>query len=181
MKVIALGDVYSKYIMDDLPEQGVVIGATEEELRTLPPTILHREVEVVEKRPSRNCDRFRDVDEAYNQFMDYVRRENPACIKRSSLHTVWDALKWALGGENGEPDAPKKAWLVFHEEHEAGGYTKTEVAHICNSRLKAEEWLERDGAFITNMKDSDIKSDRYMGSSGDFDYHYYIKEMEVEA
>lgn len=49
MKIIALGDVYSKYIMDDLPELGIVIGATKEELRTLPTTILNREVEVVEK------------------------------------------------------------------------------------------------------------------------------------
>ena len=102
MKVIALGEVYSKYIMDDLPEQGVVIGATKEELRTLPPTILNCEVEVVEKKPLRNCDKFRDTDEAYNQFMRYVQRENPACVRRSPLHTVWDALKWVLDFANGD-------------------------------------------------------------------------------
>jgi len=108
MKVIALGEVYSKYIMDDLPEQGVVIGATKEELRTLPPTILNCDVEVVEKKPLRNCDKFRDTDEAYEQFMRYVQRENPTYRNPSPLHTVWDALKWVLDLANGDSGAKQE-------------------------------------------------------------------------
>jgi len=101
MKVIALGDIADKFIMDDLPERGVVIEATKEELQNLPP-VLYRDVEVVEKKPPRNCDKFRDTDEAYNQFMRYVQRENPAHIRRSPLHTVWDALKWVLDFADGD-------------------------------------------------------------------------------
>jgi len=63
-----------------------------------------------------------------------------------------DMAKPPVGKGGGKPDAPKKVWIVFHEEHEAGGGTKTKVAHVCDSLLKAEE----------------------------FDYHYHIKEMEVE-
>ena len=55
-------------------------------------------------KPARNCDKFRDVDEAYNQFMRYVKRENPTCTKSSPLYTVYDALKWALDGENMKGD-----------------------------------------------------------------------------
>jgi hypothetical protein len=54
--------------------------------------------------PVRNCDRFRDVDEAYNQFMNYVKRENPSFTKPSPLHTAWDALKWVLDGEKKKED-----------------------------------------------------------------------------
>lgn len=50
-------------------------------------------------KPPRNCDRFRDVDKAYDQFMNYVKRENPSFTKASPLHTAWDALKWVLDGE----------------------------------------------------------------------------------
>lgn len=53
----------------------------------------------------RNCDKFPDVDEAYDQFMNYVKRENPSFTKASPLHTVWDALKWVLDGEKKEADA----------------------------------------------------------------------------
>lgn len=56
-------------------------------------------------KPQRNCDKFPDVDEAYNQFMNYVKRENPSFTKASPLHTVWDALKWVLDGEKKEADA----------------------------------------------------------------------------
>ena len=45
--------------------------------------------------PSRNCDKFRDVEVAYEEFMAYVQRENPAYRNPSPLHNVWDALKWA--------------------------------------------------------------------------------------
>lgn len=55
MKVIALGGIADKFLMDDLPERGVVIEATKDELQNLP-TVLYREVEVVEKKPPRNCD-----------------------------------------------------------------------------------------------------------------------------
>lgn len=58
-----------------------------------------------EDRPPRNCDKFRDVDTAYNRFFIHVMRENPACTKPSPLHTVWDALKWMLDGERKETDA----------------------------------------------------------------------------
>lgn len=128
----------------------------------------------------RNCDKFRDVNYAYERFMAYIRRMNPGYRNPSPLHTVWDALKWALSGDDNKPDEPKKIWLVVHEEHEAGGSTEKVVAHICDSRLKAEEWLERDGAFIANFRDSEIRSSCYKGSKGDFDYRYYIEEMEVD-
>ena len=105
---------------------------------------------------------------------------------RADALRAWfaDTMDYAkvMGGK--PDDAPKKArkvWLVFHEEHEAGYDTETEVAHVCDSRLKAEEWLERDAASITNLKGSEVKSDCYKGSAGDIDYRYYIKEMEVEA
>lgn len=49
--------------------------------------------------PVRNCDKFRDVDGAYGQFMDYVKRENPSFVKASPMFTVWDALKWVLNKE----------------------------------------------------------------------------------
>lgn len=49
--------------------------------------------------PIRNCDNIHDVNEAYNKFMGYVRRENPSFTKSAPLHTVWDALKWVLGDE----------------------------------------------------------------------------------
>lgn len=68
-----------------------------------------REIQVMARsvlaKPPRNCDKFRDVDEAYDQFMPYVRRENPTFTKASPLHTAWDALKWVLGGERKEADA----------------------------------------------------------------------------
>ena len=59
-------------------------------------------IDILFAKPSRNCDKFYDVDEAYEQFMLYVKRENPSCTKASPLHTVWDALKWVLdsGKEN---------------------------------------------------------------------------------
>ena len=50
----------------------------------------------------RNCDKYRNVDELYNQFMQYVRRENPTFTKVSPLHTVWDALRWTLAEAKGE-------------------------------------------------------------------------------
>ena len=53
----------------------------------------------------RNCDKFRDVDEAYNQFMSYVKRANPSFTKATPLHTVWDALKWVLDSEKKEDEA----------------------------------------------------------------------------
>ena len=56
-------------------------------------------------KPQRNCDKFPYVDVAYNQFMNYVKRENPSFTKESPLHTVWDALKWVLDGERKEADA----------------------------------------------------------------------------
>ena len=62
------------------------------------------EVEGAEEMPIRNCDKFTDVDEAYNQFMNYVKRENPSFTNASPLHTVYDALKWALDGERKEAD-----------------------------------------------------------------------------
>lgn len=55
--------------------------------------------------PPRNCDKFRDVNTAYNQFMSYVNRENPSFTKATPLHTVWDALKWVLDSEKKEADA----------------------------------------------------------------------------
>lgn len=55
-------------------------------------------------KPQRNCDKFSDVDVAYDQFMSYVKRENPSFTKASPLHTVWDALKWMLDGERKEAD-----------------------------------------------------------------------------
>lgn len=60
--------------------------------------------EALAKSP-RNCDKFPDVDEAYNQFMNYVKRENPSFTKASPLHTVWDALKWVLDGEEKKKEA----------------------------------------------------------------------------
>ena len=57
-------------------------------------------------KPPRNCDKFPYVDVAYNQFMNYVKRENPSFTKASPLHTVYDALKWVLDcGEKKEADA----------------------------------------------------------------------------
>lgn len=64
--------------------------------------VMLKDVEVVEKKPLRNCDKFRDVKEAYNQFKSYVMRENPACIKPSPLYTLWDGLKWVLGFADGD-------------------------------------------------------------------------------
>ena len=46
--------------------------------------------------------KFRDVDEAYDNFMLYVKRENPTFTKASPLHTAWDAPKWVLDGEKEE-------------------------------------------------------------------------------
>jgi hypothetical protein len=55
-------------------------------------------------KPPRNCDKFNHADEAYDQFMRYVRRENPSFTKPSPLHTVFDVLKWALDSERKEVD-----------------------------------------------------------------------------
>lgn len=48
MTVIMLGDLTSKNIADILPQRGIIIEATREELQNLPP-ILYREVEVKAK------------------------------------------------------------------------------------------------------------------------------------
>ena len=104
MKVIALGNIADKFLMDDLPERGIVIEATKDELQSLPP-VLYRDVEVTEKKPLRNCDKYRDADYAYERFVAYVMRENPSCMKPSPLYTVFDALKWALGFVYGDSSA----------------------------------------------------------------------------
>lgn len=54
--------------------------------------------------PPRNCDRFY-LDEAYERFRGYVHHENPCFIADKPLHTVWDALKWALDCDKKEADA----------------------------------------------------------------------------
>lgn len=90
MKVIALGDVYSKYIMDDLPEQGVVIGATKDELRTLPPTILNCEVEVIEKNQPRNNKAMRDaLEEMATEFEDLASRDGIRAPAYSSIFSIY--------------------------------------------------------------------------------------------
>ena len=48
MTVVMLGDLTPKNIADTLPQRGIVIDATREELMNLPP-ILYREVEVKAK------------------------------------------------------------------------------------------------------------------------------------
>ena len=53
MTVVMLGDLTSKNIADVLPQRGIVIEATREELQNLPP-ILYREVEV---RPKEGGDK----------------------------------------------------------------------------------------------------------------------------
>lgn len=45
MTVVMLGDLTSKNIADVLPQRGIIIEATREELMNLPP-VLYREVEV---------------------------------------------------------------------------------------------------------------------------------------
>jgi hypothetical protein len=68
----------------------------------------------------RNCDIYRDVEVAYERFVSYVRRENPASVKPSPLHTVWDVLKWVLGVGDGEyadslkhlPTTQEDCWWV---------------------------------------------------------------------
>lgn len=45
MTVVMLGDLTSKNIADTLPQRGIVIEATREELMNLPP-VLYRKVEV---------------------------------------------------------------------------------------------------------------------------------------
>lgn len=45
MTVVMLGDLTSKNIADILPQRGIIIEATREELMNLPP-ILYRKVEV---------------------------------------------------------------------------------------------------------------------------------------
>lgn len=90
MKVIALGDVYSKYIMDDLPEQGVVIGATKEELRTLPPTILNCEVEVIEKNTPRNYKAMRvALEEMATELEDLASRDGIRAPAYSSIFSIF--------------------------------------------------------------------------------------------
>lgn len=90
MKVIALGDVYSKYIMDDLPEQGVVIGATKEELRTLPPTILNCEVEVIEKNTPRNDKAMREaLEEMATELEDLASRDGIRAPAYSSIFSIF--------------------------------------------------------------------------------------------
>ena len=59
-------------------------------------------IDILFAKPPRNCDKFYDVDEAYDQFMNYVKRENPTFTKASPLHTVWDALEWVLDSEKKE-------------------------------------------------------------------------------
>lgn len=44
----------------------------------------------------RNCDRYREADDAYKRFCEYVKRVNPACLKPSPLFTVMDVLEWVL-------------------------------------------------------------------------------------
>lgn len=75
---------------------------------TFDPPALKEVYEIADEalaKPPRNCDKFPDVDEAYNQFMNYVIQENPAFTKASPLHTVYDVLKWVLDGEKKEADA----------------------------------------------------------------------------
>ena len=45
MTVIAIGDIANKFLMEDLPERGIVIEATRDELMNMPP-VLYREVDV---------------------------------------------------------------------------------------------------------------------------------------
>lgn len=44
MEVVMVGDIASQAIMDDLPECGIVISATREELRNLDGNLLYRKV-----------------------------------------------------------------------------------------------------------------------------------------
>ena len=99
MKVVNIGNIADAFRFDDLPATGIVIEATPDELERLP-NLAYKDIEV-SATPRRNCDKFRDVDAAYNQFMSHVMRENPACTKPSPLHTVWDALKWVLADCDG--------------------------------------------------------------------------------
>lgn len=56
--------------------------------------------------PPRNCDiPAKDMDELCDRFCDYVRRNNPACIRPSPLYTYYDAMKWMLDEANTNKEA----------------------------------------------------------------------------
>lgn len=56
--------------------------------------------------PPRNCDiPAKDMGEWCDRFYDYVRRNNPACIRTSPLYTYHDAMKWMLDEANTNKEA----------------------------------------------------------------------------
>jgi len=56
--------------------------------------------------PPRNCDiPAKDMGEWCDRFYDYVRRNNPACIRPSPLYTYHDAIKWMLDEANTNKEA----------------------------------------------------------------------------
>ena len=52
MRVIEIGNIWSRATLDNIPETGIIIEATVEELKKMP-QVLYREVEVVAKGESK--------------------------------------------------------------------------------------------------------------------------------
>ena len=79
-----------------------------------------------------------------------------------------------------KPAERGKVWLVVEAEYEEGCEGDTRIAHVCATRLRAQELLEQDGAFIANIPHSVIDENRYRGKSAKWEYDYRVVEMEVE-
>lgn len=89
------------------------------------------------------------------------------------------------GGSAVAPSAPKlplkRVWLVVETSHEICAEEDTKIAHVCTSPIRAQELLEQDGAFITNLPDSSVNPNRIKGRNDEWEYDYYVMEMEVKA
>ena len=89
------------------------------------------------------------------------------------------------GGSAVAPSAPKlplwRVWLVVETSHEVCAEADTRIAHVCTSPITASELLKKDGAFIKDLPDSHVSPYRIKGRNDEWEYDYYITEMEVRA
>ena len=96
------------------------------------------------------------------------------------IHAYGECLDRAIRRER-DRATPKRVYIVVETSCENGGEPDTRIAHVCATRLRAQELMEQDGAFIADMPESTLHENRYHGKNDEWEYDYCVMEMEVEA